>query len=116
MLTEPHSAIKIERNHVQIGAPLFTSSTNPIIDNIRTGTAIFKTNACPRRSATFDQRGDENTVVKAATAVRAPAMEYLLSTECTNKMIAIESIATGMRAINPADAILFAPGVLKSSV
>ena len=43
-------------------------------------------------------------------------MEYLLSTECTNKMIAIESIATGMRAINPADAILFAPGVLKSSV
>ena len=30
-------------------------------------------------------------------------------------MIASASIAIGRRAINPADAILFAPGVLKSS-
>ena len=35
--------------------------------------------------------------------------------ELTKRMIAMVSIAIGMRAINPAEAIRFAPGVLKSS-
>ena len=115
MLTEPHSAIKIVRNHVQIGAPFFTKRTKAMIAVMRRGIAIFKTNACPRRSAAFDQSGAVMTVVRAATAVSAPAIEYLLSTECTKRMIAIVSIATGMRAINPPEAMRLAPGVLKSS-
>jgi hypothetical protein len=64
----------------------------------------------------LDHNGEEITVTSAATAVRDPAIAYLPSTDCTKRMIARVSIAIGIRAIKPADAILFAPGVLKSSV
>jgi hypothetical protein len=55
--------------------------------------------------------GADITVTKAATAVSEPAMAYLPSTDWTKRMIANVSIAIGSLEINPADAILFAPGI-----
>jgi hypothetical protein len=86
-----------------------------MIARIRMGIAVERISLCPKWSAALDQRGEEITVTSAATAVREPATAYLPSTDWTKRMIARASIAIGRRATNPADAILCAPGVLKSS-
>jgi hypothetical protein len=116
MLTDADSARKIAKNQLQTGAPFFTSVMKVIIENIRIGTAMLRTTRWPKRSAALDHSGEDITVTSAATAVRDPAIAYLPSTDWTKRMIAKVSMAIGNRAINPADAILFAPGVLKSSV
>jgi hypothetical protein len=115
MLTDADSARKIAANQLQTGAPFITSEMKVMIAKIRIGIAVDKTILWPKWSAAFDQRGEEITVTSAATAVSEPAIAYLPSTDWTKRMIARASIAIGKRAINPADAILFAPGVLKSS-
>ena len=115
MLTDADSARKIAANQLQTGAPFITSEMKVMIAKIRIGIAVDKTILWPKWSAAFDQSGEETTVTSAATAVSEPAIAYLPSTDWTKRMIANASIAIGSRAINPADAILFAPGVLKSS-
>ena len=116
ILRDADSAMKIARNQLQRGAPFLTRRMKAIMAEIRIGTAVFKTKRCPWVSATLDHNGAEITVVSAASAVSEPAIVYRLSTECTKRMIAMVSIAIGIRAIKPAEAIRLAPGVVKSSV